>query len=274
MSEAAPTSASDRRALVVAAIGLCVLAALVLAVSLGPVDLVSLPPSTPAPPRSPAAPPSVQGFTPGRVSDRPADPTPGWASLLIDVLALLLGLVLLYLAYVLVRMTIRRLRGRRRRRTGVPLARSVAALPEVPEQLTGETAQRRRTALTTGEPRNAIVACWVDLEESAGLAGLPRLPAETPTEYVVRVLHTWDVDIRALSDLAGLFREARFSAHAVDESMRTRALADLDRIHADLAALAAAMAAATAAAAEAAAGNTAAGNAASTSPASAPGGRP
>ncbi len=75
---------------------------------------------------------------------------------------------------------------------------------------------------------------WVDLEESAAASRLARRPAETPLEYVARVLATWDVDIAALAELANLYREARFSSHPMGSRERERALRALDQVHQDL----------------------------------------
>ena len=95
------------------------------------------------------------------------------------------------------------------------------------------TAARRTVARTssTGAPRNAIVAAWLDLETSAAATGLPRLPAETSTEYTERVIGAWPVDRERLGDLAALYREARFSVHELGESHRDRAISDLRVLH-------------------------------------------
>jgi hypothetical protein len=111
--------------------------------------------------------------------------------------------------------------------------RPLQALPALPDELV-ETADARLALLRAGEPRNAIVACWVDLEDSASAAGLPRHPAETAAEYTVRVLHTWDIAPAALGGLAELYREARYSRHPVTEQHRKEAIARLMTIHADL----------------------------------------
>jgi hypothetical protein len=92
--------------------------------------------------------------------------------------------------------------------------------------------------LRTGAPRNAIVAAWLDLENSVAATGLPRDPAETSTEFTERVIGTWEVDRLRLGDLAALYREARFSVHELEESHRERALLDLRTLHADLARIA------------------------------------
>lgn len=89
-------------------------------------------------------------------------------------------------------------------------------------------------ALAGSDVRNAIVACWVLLEETAAKVGIPRLPAETATELVVRFLHTLDVDPRPVATLAKLYHEARFSSHELPADARTRAEQALADIHADL----------------------------------------
>ena len=107
------------------------------------------------------------------------------------------------------------------------------AVPVVPAELL-EAARERLHDLATGEPRNAIVAAWLDLEGSAAATGLPRLPAETSTEYTERVITVWAVDRERLADLAALYREARFSVHPLGEEHRSRAIGDLSVLITDL----------------------------------------
>lgn len=94
---------------------------------------------------------------------------------------------------------------------------------------------RHREALTVADVRNGIVACWVLLEESAAAAGVVRRPAETATEFVVRFLHTLDVDPRPVGRLAELYHEARFSSHAMDTGARSGAERALEAIHDEIA---------------------------------------
>ena len=98
-------------------------------------------------------------------------------------------------------------------------------LPEVEaaREVVHRQRDRLREALSTADVRNGIVACWVVLEEAAAEAGVAPWPAETPTEFVVRFLHTLDVDPRPVAALAELYREARFSTHPLGEDARTRA---------------------------------------------------
>ena len=92
-----------------------------------------------------------------------------------------------------------------------------------------------RAALDGGDVRNAIVACWVLLEETAADVGVERRPAETATELVVRFLHALDVDPRPVASLARLYHEARFSTDDLPADARGRARDALAGIRADLA---------------------------------------
>lgn len=92
----------------------------------------------------------------------------------------------------------------------------------------------RWQALSEGDPRNGVVACWVALEEAVQRAGLRRSRSETAAELTARVLSRWEVDPQAITDLSEAYREARFSRHPVTEEQRERAVDALDRIHADL----------------------------------------
>jgi hypothetical protein len=94
---------------------------------------------------------------------------------------------------------------------------------------------RHLAALASNDVRNGIVACWVLMEQGAAEAGVVRRPAETATEFVVRFLHTLDLDPRPVAALAGLYHEARFSTHSLTEDARERALTALQAIHEELA---------------------------------------
>lgn len=94
-----------------------------------------------------------------------------------------------------------------------------------------EAGAQRRLLLESGSPRNAIVACWRRFEELAETAGLVRAPWETSSEFTLRVLDEAHADSAAVSRLAGLYREARFSTHPMGESSRAAAAAALDQVH-------------------------------------------
>jgi hypothetical protein len=121
----------------------------------------------------------------------------------------------------------------------LPDKQLVLDLDPLPLAEAGREALRRDrelydAALAESDVRNGIVACWVLLEETAANVGIPRLPAETSTELVVRFLHTLDVDPRPVARLAALYHEARFSTHELAADARQRAEQALADIHADL----------------------------------------
>jgi hypothetical protein len=98
----------------------------------------------------------------------------------------------------------------------------------------GDDDESRREVVERGEVREAIVACWLRLEEVVARCGVARRPAETSTELVTRVLRALDVDPRAVGALSGLYHEARFSAHALTEDTRSAARAALEALQRDL----------------------------------------
>lgn len=149
-----------------------------------------------------------------------ADPAQVWRVLGGITLALLLAVVVLAIRV-----------NRRRRRAAPP-----ESAREAPDRalLTDRRAARQARMLREGSPREAIIATWLDLERLVATAGVPRRPSETSSELVVRVLDDREVPAAALTDLAALFREARFSTHELTEALRERAAGDLDAVHAAL----------------------------------------
>ena len=87
---------------------------------------------------------------------------------------------------------------------------------------------------TDRDPRRAVIACWVRLEQAAAAAGTPRSPGDSPTDLVGRLLREQRVDERALAALLAVYREARYATHTVDDQMRRQARSALERLRADL----------------------------------------
>lgn len=139
------------------------------------------------------------------------------------------GIALTLLLAVVVVLAIRV--NRRRRRAAPP-----ESAREAPDRalLTDRRAAHQARMVREGSPREAIIATWLDLERLVAAAGVPRRPSETSSELVVRVLDDREVPAAALTDLAALFREARFSTHEPTEALRERAAGDLDAVHAAL----------------------------------------
>ena len=210
--------------------GAVVMAALVVAALGQPVPLLSRPLDaqtfTPLPTLT-SLPPSATPPRPTSTStSTPFDPSPVLVAL-VQIVLVLAALVVLVVLAQLVRSLLRR-------RPHLELHEEPDfAIPLVPTELLEEARDRLRD-LESGEPRNAIVAAWLGLETSAAATGLPRLTAETSTEYTERVIGVWPVDSARLGDLAALYREARFSVHDLGESHRDRAIADLRVLIADL----------------------------------------
>ena len=161
----------------------------------------------------------------------------------VRVVALLLQVaVTLVAAYLLLRYVglpaLRWLRGRlaaRRRERAAEADAGLFTVLEPPAAVAREmaagAAAQREVLLGTASPRNAVVACWHRFETQAAAAGVGRHPWETSAEYTMRVLDLVDAHQPAVSRLAELYREARFSEHDLTEQHRADALAALDDIH-------------------------------------------
>ena len=228
-------SASSRRTVIVVVAALGVALVMVLAASTGPGgtigDLSADDSSTRVAPDEPDATsvPAEYG-TDKRPFDKMATDLGDWLQDLFFLGLLLLGLWLVAGA---VRLAVLRLARE------LPERQLVLELDPLSVAEAGREAMRRDrelydAALAESDVRNGIVACWVLLEETAANVGIPRLPAETATELVVRFLHTLDVDPRPVSTLARLYHEARFSTHELPVDARARAEQALADIHADL----------------------------------------
>lgn len=92
----------------------------------------------------------------------------------------------------------------------------------------------RRARLEEGPPRNAVVACWLEIEEVAAAGGVRRRPAETATELGRRLLDVLGADEDAVAVLAAAYHRARYSEVPVTAQDRSRALRALDHVHASV----------------------------------------
>lgn len=214
--------------------GVAALALLAVAASSGSVDIIASGPRGSAPSVSLAGPTVNTSTTTLPVGDSslPLDTSqlPDLPPVVVAALRLLVVGLVAWGLYLLLRLLWQHLP---RWQTRVVPAGAVQTLPSLPDELL-DTADARLALLYQGPPGNAIVACWVDLEDAATSAGLPRRPAETSAEYTVRVLHTWDIAPDAMGRLAELYREARHSTHQLTEEHRSEAIRRLEAIHDDL----------------------------------------
>ncbi|MDG4817380.1 DUF4129 domain-containing protein [Micromonospora sp. WMMD956] len=143
--------------------------------------------------------------------------------------------------------------------------RTSRALPADRARRTAEgTAREVVAALDAGlvelddadvDPRTAVIACWVRLEEAAEAAGVARHTGDTPTDLVTRLLRgDPDAGVPAiasadvLAEFAHVYREARYATRPVGERTRDQARAALRRLRGELTAVAAGTAVATGAA--------------------------
>ncbi|NED55498.1 DUF4129 domain-containing protein [Micromonospora aurantiaca] len=189
---------------------------------------------------SPEAVPSYP-VEPRDVGESTSGGVPGW--LATAAVALLSAAVLGAIGYVLwnvvrgaLRRTTRAVPVRRTRRTAEGTAREVVAaldagLVELDDRST--------------DPRTAVIACWVRLEEAAEDAGVPRHTGDTPTDLVARLLRgDPEAGIPAIASadvldgFAHVYREARYATHPVDEHTRDQARAALRRLRGELTSLA------------------------------------
>jgi hypothetical protein len=114
-----------------------------------------------------------------------------------------------------------------------------------------EAVESGLATVDSGTATDAVIACWVALEDAAASAGVARAESETPAEFTVRVLGVGGISEPELLRLAALYREARYSTHGSTEEARGEARAALIRLRDELAAAMAARAARAAARAKA-----------------------
>ena len=84
------------------------------------------------------------------------------------------------------------------------------------------------------DPRRAVIAAYARLERVLAAHGTPRHAAETPEEYLARVLHDLETDAHAIRRLTDLFSRAKFSQHAVDVGMKEEAIEALGHVRDEL----------------------------------------
>jgi hypothetical protein len=163
---------------------------------------------------------------------------PAWLAAIAWVLELLTLAVVAFLARQLLRKLRRWWRTRSRSRRIAPEEvvefEVLDSAAHVSELLEADAAEQRIQLAMSGAPRNAIVECWHRFEEQAVRAGMARRPWQTTAEFVLGVLDLVGADRGAVSRLADLYREARFSDHPMTDAHRSAALAALDEIHRSL----------------------------------------
>ena len=184
---------------------------------------------TPPPPLLPTTAPKVT--TGAKQPSGSPEGLPGWVG---TVALLLLGVAALVVLALLIWALLRDQARRRARRNG---KRAVQRRdqPRTAEDLVAALdAGLEELSDTDRDPRRAVIACWVRLEQAAAAAGTPRHPGDTPTDLVGRLLAEQQVDSQVLAALLAVYREARYATHTVDDRMRGQARSALERLRADL----------------------------------------
>jgi len=155
---------------------------------------------------------------------------PDWTAGVASVTCMVLSLAVIGMLAVAV------VRGAGRRRAGLPGGEAVAGRPSDEEVIAALDAGLADLSDVDRDPRRAVIACWLRLEEAAAAAGMPRQVGDTPTDLVLRLLggggHAVSADV--LAGFAELYRAARYSTHTVDEAMRRQAVTALHRLRAEL----------------------------------------
>lgn len=84
------------------------------------------------------------------------------------------------------------------------------------------------------DPRKAVIGAYARMEKLFAAHQVPREEAETPQQYVGRVLDRLQVSSFAVRRLTSLYERARFSPHTVDSSMKDDAITALEGLRAEL----------------------------------------
>lgn len=114
--------------------------------------------------------------------------------------------------------------------TGLVLlrARKASVRPESAETARGRAIGAAITALdAAGDPRQAVIAAYVAMQQTYSAHGVVRGRAESAREYLGRLLVASRATQAEATRLTGLFEEARFSTHPMTQRMREVALGTL-----------------------------------------------
>lgn len=183
---------------------------------------------TTPPPLLPTAVPSATKA--GAQENTPAGGLPDWVGTVALVLLCVVGLIVVGIVVV----ALLRDQAKRRAKRKGKLARNRLQPRTADELVAALDAGLEELSDTDRDPRRAVIACWVRLEQAAAAAGTPRHPGDTPTDLVGRLLAEQQVDSRVLAALLEVYRQARYATHTVDDQMRRQAVDALQRLRADL----------------------------------------
>jgi Domain of unknown function (DUF4129) len=224
-----------RRWLPLLAVAALLAAALVAAVFAEPqLDVAALP--------DPASSGNVPGGPSGPSASASAQPAsqralpvvlelPDWVDSAVSVTCLVvIAVVVLLLLWYVVRDTAQA----RGRPIAVDTGTTHAPVPHAAEVAAALDAGIAGLSDVDTDPRHAVIACWVRLEQTAADAGTPRRASDAPAEYVLRLLSAHRVSRPVLDRFAAVYRWARYGNGPVDESMRATAVSALRQLRDEL----------------------------------------
>lgn len=173
-------------------------------------------PSQPAPAASPAASPMAQPVQEPESDQRLA------------YLAIAIIAVLATVAAVTTVRFLRRLKPSNHNRK-LPLEGRDAAYLDLPEDAPSDIGRLFENAKghlnARQDSSDAILRCWLELEAATELAGLPRRPAETPSEFAAAVLRRFQAPEVDTDKLLSLYERVRFATSAQRRAVSTEDLA-------------------------------------------------
>jgi hypothetical protein len=161
--------------------------------------------------------PGTPGAETGAKVRQPRDLQFQWAPLIVTM-AVALVLLAVFVA-ALVR--------RRRLLAAAGVASVEEALAEVMDDALADIRAER-------DARRAIIAAYARMEKLLAGFGRARAPAETPFEYLARVLVELRVSRAPVQGLTELFERAKFSTHALHGEDKARAIAALETVRDEL----------------------------------------
>ena len=160
---------------------------------------------------------------------RPHLHVPGWLWSAIGQL-LLAGLVVLIIVLVIRLVPGFRIADRPPEESSSPLTGSDGRL----RKQASRTVQQALAGLRRGDREQAIINCWLRLQELVSAVGYRPAESQTSSELAASWQRVLPFSRPALEELAELYREARFSSHRMSAESLDRATAALNRLHADL----------------------------------------
>ncbi|MDH6126378.1 DUF4129 domain-containing protein [Kitasatospora sp. GP82] len=189
--------------------------------STGPLPEVDPPPPSQSPSPNPGQPIQQVVPMPGESPQR-SEPASSFAHFGVAALVVVavVGAVLVWL----------RMRSARRRPAVTASSDTATA-----EEALAEAVESGLRALRGDDARTAVIACYAAMERSLGASGVTRRISDSPTDLLERAVADGAVPGVHARALTGLFREARYSSHPMDDTQVQKARAALDAIAARLA---------------------------------------